>query len=382
MRTLLFLVLVSVIGVRELHAESLQLSQSSKLHARTSERARVILTMESGAEVTVLVRKGSWLKVRVQGRVGWIPRSKTEAAAPTEVPGVDLDLIEMLPAADEVAGHTDEPADEDDAPIEEAIVETEEPPAPDRALDLRVGVGITIITQGLRSAGGALTVPDNYNIGVSAATLKLGSSYIRPVTHHLVVGGELAYAVQKALPGMRHTDPVTGEAATTAFTIHDLGLKLIGGYDLKRKSGLTFLARGGVRFNAYRVAKVRDLATNPAMIPSEHHVAPTLGGGIAIPRLTSKVGIRVVLDAFVVGMVRQTKGLEDGVEARARGGTLSGTVTYRWKPSIAIQASYDLGYTSMSFGAPDQMSMRAHTGTSVTRTDTFHMLTIGIAKGY
>lgn len=391
-RIVLLFVLGSALGAREVRAESLQLNQRAKLHARVSERARVLLTMKRGDQVTVVARKGQWLKVRARGRIGWVPRSKTEEVAAIADDGIDLDAIEMYSDSDEANAVEPEPTAEPveiDEPIEPtesdgsaAVAEIHELPDEPRALDLRIGVGITIITQGLRSAGGALTVPDNYNIGVSAATMKLGSSYVRAVTPGVVIGGELTYAVQKALPGMRHTDPITGEAATTAFTIHDLGAKLIAGYDPSRTTGLTIVGRAGIRYNSFRVAKVRELATNPAMIPSELHISPTLGVGVAVPQLTSKIGIRVVLDAFFVGMVRQTKGLEDGVMARARGGNVAATLTYRWKPSIDIQAGYDLGCTWMSFGAPDPSSMRAHTGTSVTRLDTFHMLTIGIAKGY
>ena len=47
-----------------------------------------------------------------------------------------------------------------------------------------------------------------------------------------------------------------------------------------------------------------------------------------------------------------------------------------------LQATYDLNYGSLSFGAPPANSMRGQTGTSTTRRDLHHTVAVGIAKGF
>jgi len=61
---------------------------------------------------------------------------------------------------------------------------------------------------------------------------------------------------------------------------------------------------------------------------------------------------------------------------------LGSVLDYHWKKQMAIQATYDLDYTSLSFGAMDPTSMRGHTGTSVKRSDLTHFITFGVAYGF
>ena len=48
-----------------------------------------------------------------------------------------------------------------------------------------------------------------------------------------------------------------------------------------------------------------------------------------------------------------------------------------------ISVTYDLTILSMSYGTPIASSQRGHMGTGeVKRGDQFHMLAVGIAKGF
>ena len=120
-----------------------------------------------------------------------------------------------------------------------------------------------------------------------------------------------------------------------------------------------------------------------AKLPSEVVKGPMLGVGISIPKITGKIGLRFSLDAMLIGAsVTQTKNLEDGANPSAKRITFGTGFTYRWKPSMDIQATYDLNYGSMSFGAPIATSQRMHTGTSVSRTDINHTVAVGVAKAF
>jgi len=59
-------------------AEKVKTNQSTKLHTRAGEQSPVLLKVKAGQTMTVLAKDGRWLKVRVSGRTGWIPRSKVD----------------------------------------------------------------------------------------------------------------------------------------------------------------------------------------------------------------------------------------------------------------------------------------------------------------
>jgi SH3-like domain-containing protein len=61
-------------------AESVEARQSAEVLASPGEQARVVTRVRAGTEMTVLQRSGRWLKVRVNGRTGWLPRSVIAAA--------------------------------------------------------------------------------------------------------------------------------------------------------------------------------------------------------------------------------------------------------------------------------------------------------------
>src|SRR5262245_17007051 len=59
-------------------AEKVKTNQSTKLYTRAGEQSPVLLKLKAGQTMTVLAKDGRWLKVRVSGRTGWIPRSKVD----------------------------------------------------------------------------------------------------------------------------------------------------------------------------------------------------------------------------------------------------------------------------------------------------------------
>jgi hypothetical protein len=245
-------------------------------------------------------------------------------------------------------------------------------------IDINGRLGVTILQQGMRSDG-AQMLPDNYNLSTSAATIAAGGSYLRPYGKKYVIGGELAIDIAKAVPGVK---ALMGQ--TTAITLYHINLRGEFGLATKRKSGLMLLGRLGFRFQSYQVGNNTDLTKNTARLPSEILKAPTLGGAVAIPNLTKKIGLRFSLDAVLIGAsLAQTKNLEDGNKAGMRGAVLGAGFTYRWKPKLDIHATYDFNYSRYNFGTPIAGSMRGHMGTGeVKRTDTFHGVAVGVATGF
>lgn len=246
-------------------------------------------------------------------------------------------------------------------------------------IDLRGRLGFTIIQQGMRTAGGNPTErPDNYNLSTSAATVALGGTYLRPYSKAYVIGGELAIGIAKAIPGIK-VDAMN----TTGITVYDINARAMFGKDFKNKRGMVAYGRLGFRYYSYQVSNATDLTKNTARLPSEIIKAPTIGAAFAIPKLTDKIGLDFSLDAMVIGAsMQQTKNLEDGDKADAKGICAGIGLTYRWKPKMDIYGTYGLAYTTYAFGAPLATSMRGHTGTDVNRTDVFHAITVGVNYGF
>ena len=257
-----------------------------------------------------------------------------------------------------------------------------------RVITVGARVGLMFIQQGLRTAGSQnLTVPDNYNIGTSSVTVALGGGILVPYKDKFLLGGELTWEYSKTVFGGIFYDPdgasMPMPGVSTGVTVSNVNARFTPGIDLKKKSGMMVFGHLGYRYQGFLVSDVTSATANPARLPSEVIKGPTIGAALAIPRLSNKLGLKLSLDAMVVGAsVVQTEGLEDGSTPSAKAATLGAAVTYKWKPKMDLQATYDLNYTGVSFGAPLATSQRMHMGTAVSRTDIFHMVTFGVAMPF
>jgi hypothetical protein len=77
----LVLCLGALASSRPAAAEKVKTNQSTKLYSRAGEQSPVVLKLKPGQSMTVLAKDGRWIKVRVSGRTGWIPRSKVDLPA-------------------------------------------------------------------------------------------------------------------------------------------------------------------------------------------------------------------------------------------------------------------------------------------------------------
>jgi SH3-like domain-containing protein len=256
-----------------------------------------------------------------------------------------------------------------------------------RAIGINVGLGFGYMSQAMNTVGTKTTagtdqVPDVYNIGTSVATLSLGGSYYTGLGAKYIVGVDAGYSYSKTAGG-----GITYMKTVTGVTLSDFTLRGAIGYPTSRPSGLTLVARLGFRYRGYLVDDYGTLAKNPAQIPQETLAAPTLGFGIALPKLTQKLGLQIGLDAILFGAsVKQTVGLEDGATPTMSDINLNAGLVYAMNPTMNIVFAYDLDHGSYDFGAPNtgiaMMSKRIHMGTDVQRTDTIHNLSVSIAKGF
>jgi uncharacterized protein YgiM (DUF1202 family) len=62
-------------SIRTAHADTVEARQSAEVFSAPGEQSWVVTRVRAGKTMTVLQKSGRWLKVRVNGRTGWIPRS-------------------------------------------------------------------------------------------------------------------------------------------------------------------------------------------------------------------------------------------------------------------------------------------------------------------
>lgn len=294
--------------------------------------------------------KGKWTEVSVEeGDIGWILSSKLEMEGDDD-------------SGDEGGG------------------------SKKRIIDTRARLGFRLISQAVTSTGGANVWPDKYKIGSSSVAISLGGMLLFPYKKDFLVGGALDYDMAYAIPGISFdpdgaNGPTPGN--TTSFTMHLVKVRAVGGYNFHKKNGLVALAKLGVHYESFMVANNTDLMKNTARLPSEVIKGPSLGLGLAIPRLTEKIGLTVNLDAVLIGgSVTQTKNLEDGQNPSVKRYTVSAVLNYEYSKGFDLNFGYDLNYASLTFGAPIATSMRMHTGTGVARTDLNHTVSAGISKSF
>jgi len=479
-------------------SEKVKTNQSTKLYRRAGEQSPVLLTVQSGQTVTLIAKDGRWLRVRVAGRTGWIPRSKVDLpeedddivrntrrrpfvdgrstkrgfggeAGPDDRVGADATgeadepkpskggkaddgdakVAVSKPSKDDAKGEGTGARSDDDDEAQDTGKDDGEPEAPrqlahvakttkvfnkpeqasgaaftaEQKTVLYVGrtkgnwtrvstedgdagwvlsaqldmdrtepvggartrmiygrgrLGVTVLNQSVATTGGE-GVPDNYTAASLTYTVALGGTVLFPYGNRLWFGADLAFDYDKAAPGVQYLDQ------TIAFTYYNLNARALVGYDLRRPSGLVVFGRLGLHYDSFQVDNVADFTKNTAKLPSQIITAPTIGAAVAMPRLASKLGIMVSVDAIVAGAsVSQTKNLEDGTGPSATAVYAGANAAYHLTRTMDVQLTYDLGYTMLSFsGMPPAGSVRGHTGTSVSSgTDVTHTFSAGIAYGF
>ncbi len=163
-------------------------------------------------------------------------------------------------------------------------------------IGLTARAGVSFIQQGMRATGSTMTTttgfnPDNYNIGTSAVLISLGGRITVPYDKNYVLGVEGTLDYASTVFGGIHV-AVGTVTADTGISVADFNLRGLAGYDFHKPSGMVLFGRLGFRYRNYAVDGYNDPTKNPALIPQEVLKAPTLGVGLASPRLSDNLGLQ------------------------------------------------------------------------------------------
>lgn len=78
--------LLMVLVVPLASAERVKTTRTTKVMKRPGEQSAVVTRVKSGRTLTVIAKQGRWMKVRVNGRTGWVARSTVQTVSARETP--------------------------------------------------------------------------------------------------------------------------------------------------------------------------------------------------------------------------------------------------------------------------------------------------------
>ena len=211
-------------------AETVKAAEVAEVLNRPGERGTLVVRVKKGQALPVLGREGRWIHVKVGSKSGWIRRSDVDAGVPPDDPTTHR------PEPEPESGPDPEPAGPPAAPS---------PPLPPRPHILRASaaLGTMFISGATRTTGGVPGVPDNYDIGTSAFTIGIGGELRHPVARDYQLGAEVGYRFTIASPGIAFQDGHIG------VKLHDVDLRMVGGYDLHAGAGAGLPAAAGRQFD-------------------------------------------------------------------------------------------------------------------------------------
>jgi len=403
-------------------AEPRRTTESVTLRKKPGEKEAAVVTIPANTVVTVIGEEGRWLKVKVNGAVGYVTRTTiTAPAAGDETPqaggwssgrkGDEL-FIEVLRAGTLAAEPKPTAAKISDVEkgahlvvldattpgwihardeegregwISRAQVENgatgvtltntdlqgtaqtyvRPPPAP-LAIRAELGLGYRSLGMDLTSnAEGGLT---NYLVDADAvaAVLDVGATYR---LEGFFVGGDVRTAFSEASPGIDYPGPTAppGRIPFSTFAA-DAGVRA----GIHVHDAIDLALRAGGHYDAF-ITKVVD---NAGMLPRERLLGATVGLRADIAPPHSRFGATLRFDLLVVGSRAQTQGLEDGTDSSAHALWGGVAVRYQLSPRFSPFAAYDFGRATTSWTGP---SMREPGVTDAHRVDTTQLVQIGVS---
>ena len=245
-------------------------------------------------------------------------------------------------------------------------------------IDTKAGIGFHRIAMSFRSNGeGNLA---NYTVSSAAASLAIDASFVFREKRELLYGIDTYYIGSISTPGIQVESGT--QKADTSFTSHELAVTGLIGYQLSPRLGVEIVGRIGYYHQFFLISNINDLQKNLARLPSESLFGITTGFQFNVARITKRISASVRADALFPGWRRQTAGLEDGNSSSTLAGWASARFAYIFKGSWAATTQYRFAYAKTDFSGAARDSQRSHGADNANRTDTGHLITLGVSTTF
>ncbi len=216
-----------------------------------------------------------------------------------------------------------------------------------------------------------------YNISSSTGNIDISVDGHYLLDEKKIILFDLGYTYGVAVPGIKYNDGTTVSKIGYSTQALDVGAGF--GYIVGNRQGVTLVGRLGYHWDHFAVKNVGDTAANPARLPSENFQGPTIGAGINVPKLTSKLGLALHANAMPLLAKRsQTQGLEDGASSKATAIFSGLRLSYAWKDSWIIKGQYQYTYGKTVWNGLAENGNRGHMATKAARADQAHAIILGL----
>jgi hypothetical protein len=248
---------------------------------------------------------------------------------------------------------------------------TDKPPGWLRNVEVHASLGYSAWRQTFRSDSDAQL--GNYRISAGAMVLGLGAAYTRPMGRYLYLRGLASYRLTITTPGVDVPPAMMGQnPVTLSYLAHDLDLSAQVLAPVWRHRLRPFL-RMGASVVLHKIG-----TSTQAPLPSDRVLGLLLGFGLEAPARVLRrplVG-RFELDLLPTAQRAQTGGLREGTASSTFGYGLTLGARVRLSQGWSASFDYQLQSIKTTFqGAPDT---RRTAGAGGTRTDTAHIVLLGL----
>jgi hypothetical protein len=350
------------------HAETVTLQRRTRVLSKPADSGDEVTEVRSGKKVKVLRRGDGWIKIRVGGQVGWIPRSQIDEPDEEEDRVADLDEDEGLEEEDEEEEQADDDEELPDGGEAEASVAKKKGTAEQSMVGASAALGVSQLTTAFRSDG-AMEL-GNYRLESRAYTAALDVDVTVWRSGEIAAIGDARYQGSVASPGV-HFEGTPQTTGDVPFTTHEMegGLRLAYSFSSFRASG-----RLGYHYDLFVVQY-----DNVGKLPREALSGAVVGARVELPFTGSGWSARAGIDYLTGGKRSQTKGLDDGAPQRATARWAEIAIGYALTGKVAAELGFRHTRAITTWSGP---SGRQPDVTSANRTDLSKQLTIGLSQAF
>lgn len=375
-------------------AETVVTNTDAVLRRKPGESSASVGDLRDGARLSVLGRKGRWLKVRAGKRTGWIARTQVaaQAARPAHRPAPTAwgarrvralrsgNTAPTSPAYDVVAAGDDSPRSPRRAaasrlasrdPTEESaepVQRTTSVRGSSRHLGLRTGM--SAVRMVYRSDGQSAL--SSYRIAARSVVAELaGGLALMPRRFGAQLGIEGHYRVGYSSPGIRYQSS-DGAVGDIAFATTEARAGLIGGARLSPAlGGSTLAVTAGYHYGAF-LPRALD---NHGKLAREDLRGLFVGLRLQFADVRGGASLHAAVDRLLAGRRAQTVGLEDGVVQAVEATWARLTLLVPVSSTVCFEGSYRLGRAQTSWRGE---SPRQPDISTALRNDQEHLVTAGL----
>jgi hypothetical protein len=346
-------------------------ASKTSVRQRPSAKGDEMYEVDKGEEMKVIltVEDGSWVRVvDGSGTKGWVETSALR------VPSTATATASLAPVAPPSSAQVAATEDDSDSPSNSAALPADEVPSiaaesspgDRKKFTLSLGADLAFMSrdQSFTTNAGV----GNYSLSNAAPGFLVAADAALRLGKHFELEADVVYV--QTVGDNTITMDLNGMSGSVGWSAQSVDARIGAGLRFGADGKIILSARAGLH-----MANTNVDASDTVKLPSEGVLGYTIGGALAMPRVTKKIGLYLSADAMLIGDFSQSEGIKDGDSSAILTYLIGAAGTFRLSRAVVATASYTLTYQGIGFGGADQRDPAAAGG---TRIDTQHLFALGL----